>query len=329
MFESDIRIDVRPRLHLGLLSLHQGAPRMNGGIGFAIHGPVAEIHAREADQLTIVDARHNPMSDAELVQLVDVIGRFASTEGMTRHAAIRIGGAMRTHVGMGSATAIRLGSVEALALLNKVSIPIERIVAASGRGGTSGVGVNTYFTGGLICDLGRPNDGHSYAPSSKSSGGAPPLALPVVALPAWPMLVCLPRSIRPKTQKEEADFFNRTAPLPPIASYEASYIALFDIYAAAVEGDYDAFCRGVNRIQSTAWKKAERAEYGEPLWTIADRLSKAGADCVGMSSLGPMLFCFADPVRLTAIERLADALHCEMHRTWPANVGRNVIATNA
>ncbi|WP_292503010.1 beta-ribofuranosylaminobenzene 5'-phosphate synthase family protein [Mesorhizobium sp.] len=325
----EVRVDARPRLHLGLLSLHEGAVRKNGGIGFAVEGPVAEIEIREGSRLIVHDDRPLPMAPGERDLLSELLEQFALDHDMARRGAIRISGCMRTHVGMGSATAIRLGAMEALALLNEAHIATDRLVAASGRGGTSGIGINTYFSGGLVCDLGRPSDGSPYMPSSRTMPIRLPLSLPIVPMPPWPILLCVPRSIAPKTQQEEIAFFERTTPLPASASFEASYVALFEIYAAAAESDYHAFCRGVMQMQATAWKRAERAEYGEPLRALSMNLLDAGADCVGMSSLGPMLFCFAEPTRIAAIAGRAKALNCDVYRTSPANAGRSVAKTDA
>ncbi len=320
----NVRIIVRPRIHLGLLSMHEGAPRMNGGIGFAVEGPVAEITVTEAEQSTIYDERSQPMALAEIAQLSERSERFISDYELKRSGKIRILGEMRTHVGMGSATAIRLGVIEAIGLLNQRQFSKECLIGASGRGGTSGVGINTYFSGGLICDLGHLGDGRSYAPSSRSTPSQIPLALPSVAMPIWPMLLCVPRFISPKNQEEEVDFFQRTTPLSATNSFEASYVALFEIYAAAVEGNYKAFCKGINQMQHTAWKQAERAEYGAPLHILSQKLFEQGADCVGMSSLGPMLFCFADYVRLKSIANFAESSNCDVFWSSPANTGRVV-----
>lgn len=230
---------------------------------------------------------------------------------------------MRTHVGLGSATGIRLASIEALAIVNESSIDRAAIVRASGRGGTSGIGVNSYFDGGLVCDLGRACGGE-FLPSSRAESSLPPLVLPSVAMPDWPILLCLPRDIPAKTQAEEVEFFERTTPLSAEASYEASYIAMFELYAAAVGADFAAFCRGVERMQTTAWKRAERAEYGTGLTAISDGLRAGGARCVGMSSLGPLLFCLADPAEMSDLARVAASFNCDTFQVRPTNSGRRL-----
>ncbi len=321
---SEVHIGVSPRLHLGLLSMHANAPRMNGGIGFAVSGPKVTIEAKAASRISVTDTRISPMVSTELEQLQRALDTLAEREQFSVGAAIHINGAMRTHIGMGSATAIRLGALEALSLVNERPLSRSALVAASGRGGTSGIGVNTYFTGGLVCDLGRASDGSQFTPSSQARATPPPLTLPAVQMPAWPIVLCIPESIRPKTQEEEIAFFTRTTPLPAAASFEASYIAMFEIYAAVIENDFPTFCSGIQRIQDTAWKRAERAEYGNSLSTASSALRHAGAQCVGMSSLGPMMFCFADGLYINDVTAAARNLGCEVHLVHPINHGREV-----
>lgn len=319
----EVAISVFPRLHVGLLSMHADAPRMNGGIGFAIDSPGAVIEASSASAISITDVRPSPMAESELRQLRVALDTFAERLQLTAGAAIRIGGAMQTHIGMGSGTAIRLGALEALASVNRRTVGRDVLVRASGRGGTSGIGINSYFDGGLVCDLGRRKDGSHFRPSSQTKALAP-LTLPSVNMPDWPILLCIPRGIRPKTQAEEMAFFARTTPLPAAASFETSYIALFELYAMAIEADFGAFCLGIEQMQRSAWKQAERAEYGEALAFINLRLRDAGAQCVGMSSLGPMLFCLAELSRLAGVANVARSLDCEVYQVRPANHGREV-----
>lgn len=325
----EIQIDVHPRVHLGLISMHADAPRVNGGIGFAVDGPSASIVARRDEQFSLADCRPMPMAAGELGDLGNILKTFAAEHSLPTEVSFEIRGEMRTHVGMGSATGIRLGALECLSRLHQFECSNESLVVASGRGGTSGVGIKTYFRGGFICDLGRANDDRAYGPSSHVAATSAPLALPALEMDRWPVLLIVPRNVVPKTQREEVEFFERTIPLPEICSYETSYIALFEIYAAVAECDYRAFCRGVNRMQRTAWKKAERNEYGDALQLIAESLRVGGADCVGMSSLGPMLFCFIRPEKVLSFAKIAEDLDCDVYQTMPRNEGRTVKRSHA
>jgi beta-ribofuranosylaminobenzene 5'-phosphate synthase len=303
--------------------MHAEGARKNGGIGFAVRTPQAVVEAQPAIRLALYDERAVPMTPQELSRLESALEGMMQHLQLTQPAEIRIRGEMRTHVGMGSGTAIRLGAIESLARINGLDLPPSDLVFHSGRGGASGIGINTYFEGGLVCDLGIPNDGKPHKPSSSGRPAALPLVLSKVRLPEWPMLLCIPRDVALKTQPEEEAFFSRTAPIPASASFSAAYVALFEIYAGAVEGDYEGFCRGVAHMQDTFWKSAERAACGPRLIEIAEYLLRNGMDCVGMSSLGPMLFCFGAAERVSEMSCKADELSCDLYPTSPQNHGRS------
>ena len=304
--------------------MHADAPRVNGGVGFALEEPRTTIIATEGSDTFISDQRVVTLSPEELDRVTSVVAEFVSRHRLARRPSVEIRGDVLTHTGLGSGTSITLGAMEAAAALNDFVVPHGTLVAASGRGGTSGVGVKTYFEGGLVLDLGRPNDGRRLAPSSRSRAGSAPLAVPSLSPPQWPIVLCVPSALASKTSDEELAFFERTAPLPVLASQEAAYVALFQIYASAAEGDYHRFCAGIERMQETAWKRAEIAEHGDGLVALSSTLRRAGADCVAMSSLGPALVCLAAPARTSVVQRAATDAGCTAIVTSFARSGREL-----
>jgi beta-ribofuranosylaminobenzene 5'-phosphate synthase len=57
---------------------------------------------------------------------------------------------------------------------------------------------------------------------------------------------------------------------------------------------------------------------------LRDCLNRIGADCVGMSSLGPMLFCLGRPSTLDGVVGQQHSLDCDVFYTIPDNSGRLV-----
>jgi beta-ribofuranosylaminobenzene 5'-phosphate synthase len=302
--------------------MHEGGPRKNGGIGFSIEDPTAIVGVQSSGQLTIRDERLKPLGQLELNELVRDV-EIILIENELDPAAITIAGSVQTHMGMGSGTAMRLAILEALFTLNGFSCSKSELVEQSRRGGTSGVGVASYFTGGMILDLGRPGDGLPSFPSSQSDRRlAPATTLPMLEMPNWPLCVCVPTNVRAKTQQEEVDFFARVLPLNIEDSYRSCYEAVFGIYASVKDRDYEAFCRAIISMQTTAWKALEWNEYGDALQSLKRNLESLGVDCVGMSSLGPSLFCFAPPKILRRLVETQSSLNCEIIQTRPNNAGR-------
>lgn len=320
--QAEVEIVASARLHMSLISMHAGGPRMNGGVGFAIEKPTASVTVRADERLTVRDRRPVSLLESELDQLTRDVEDVQFKNGL-RPAAVTICGPVRSHVGMGSGTAIKLAILEALFAVNGQSPGAEALVYYSKRGGTSGVGVTSYFSGGMILDLGRATDASLPVPSSQSDRPvSAAITLPSLKMPDWPLCVCTPTHIPAKTQDEEVEFFRRVLPLTVEDTYRACYEAVFGIYASAKEHDYQAFCRSVTSIQATTWKALEWNEYGAALQQLKRDVERFGVDCVGMSSLGPSLFCFATPEILDRLVEAQSSLNCAIYRTRPNNSGR-------
>lgn len=317
---------VRPRIHMTLISMHAGGPRRNGGLGFGIAGPPARLTIQRDAGFRLSDLRAQPLAQDESNGLLETLANVRQQFALSDGASVSIAGDLLTHHGMGSGTALKLAAIEGYLALHEIQLPQARVAQLSGRGGTSGVGIRTYFDGGFVCDLGvdaaAPGD---FAPSSSVASPGASLLLRAGVMPDWPLGLCIPRSCRPKTRSEEISFFARTVPLPVEDSYEAAYWAIFGAVAAVSEQNYGRFCESVTRIQGLTWKRCERAEYGAGLERTAENLLRMGADCVGMSSLGPMLYFFADAATLSHISSAANELDANIVLTRPENHGRELM----
>ena len=302
--------------------MHAGGLRKNGGIGFAISDPIATIRIRQGTRLSLEDHRVLAHSAIELEAISNLVLNVCLKNGLDHKFRVSIHGGLKTHVGMGSGTGIRLAILEGIFGLNGRAIDKRALILASKRGGTSGIGINSYFDGGLILDLGVPQDNLPLSPSSIGTPRGIPIALPRVAMPDWPMCLCLPHKVKPKTQEEEIEFFNEVAPIRQAGSFEAAYHSLFGVYAAAVERNIDRFCKAINSMQATEWKRQEWAQYGSDLREVALSLKELGAQSIGMSSLGPLLFCIGNREVVNRISTQADILQCEVIPVLPKNTGR-------
>lgn len=319
----NLKIVASPRLHLTLLAMHNGEYRINGGLGFAIADPSCELTFSSAADFSINDQRAIPLVGNELERLITLLQAEQKRRDFPVAAEITINGNMRAHSGFGSGSAISLACLEALHRLNGSMPSPAELVAASGRGGTSGVGIHSYFSGGCVFDLGRSTDNNAHAPSHQATASRP-LLLDQMPMPDWEIGICIPLSIPHKSQAEEQAFFERTCPLPAEAVYETLYHSLFGLYAAIREADRTIFCHALRAVQACAWKKAERLEYGTALIEIEQALYANGAEAVGMSSLGPSLFFLADNVTEIINQMRLARPDCEWLLTHPANCGREL-----
>lgn len=319
-------IKAKPRIHITLIGMDADGYRVNGGVGFCIEEPVVRLKFSCADDFEVVDHRVSALTVSEIGRIYSIIERERINFKFNNDIRIEIDGEMLTHYGLGSGTAIRLACLEALHILNGSMPPTDVLVAASGRGGTSGIGINTYFTGGFIVDLGRRADQQIHQPSHLSEDRLKlPLLMQRLDMPDWNIGLCIPTNCSPKSEEEEADFFRKTCPIPPDEVYRTLYHGIYGLYAAVRERDLEAFNLAIRTIQECAWKLAERKEHGSNLLELEKQLYHCGALSVGMSSLGPTLFFLGENI-LEIIRKMKGlASNCIFLSTKPANAGRTLI----
>ncbi len=302
--------------------MHETGYRKHGGIGFSINDPITRLSFHRQKNFKICDKREHPLTNIESTTLLELLNRIRSRYSLKFAAKIVIRGKSRHHIGLGMGTAIRLGILEGLFKCNNRTIKDTDLIGISERGGTSGIGIHTYFSGGLVFDLGIPNDGSSFQPSSRPGRKILPLKLPALKLPEWSMCICFPNDLETLTQQEEIEFFQNTAPIAEEKAFESCYHALFGVYSSIAERDYDLFCKSVQNLQNAEWKRKEWLLYGSRLFDLRSSLLKDGVSCVGMSSLGPLIYCFGNEICLKEVQQKSEIYNCIISIVKFCNSGR-------
>jgi beta-ribofuranosylaminobenzene 5'-phosphate synthase len=280
------------RVHLTLIGMNNDGYRINGGIGFSISTPIIHSYFEEFEGAEIIDEREMKFTDQEKFRLKHTLNESINRFNLKKGIKCTIRGDILPHCGLGSNTAIYMSCIEGLFLLNGRSYKHNDIVALSKRGGTSGIGINTYFHGGFVFDVGIKNKNEQlFNPSSVANrNGEKPLVIHKCKLPDWEIGICIPKYISSKSEQEEVDFFKNNCPIDKILVKNVLYEAVYGITSSIIENDYEVFCKSVDAIQSTQWKYMERSLYGKDLMELEQKIKNLGADSVGMSSLGPTLF---------------------------------------
>lgn len=294
-----LKIRAFPRIHISLIGMNNDGYRLNGGIGFSIASSTLDMSFEPSDSIDVIDRRNNGFTWDELSRLKDHLNNVLIKEELgTAIRCVIHEGLIQSHVGFGSNSMIYLSCIEALLILNHRDYTDKDVVTLSGRGGTSGIGINTYFKGGFVFDTGIPNYcQRSLAPSSVFMDKVvhKPLLMKSITLPEWELGICIP-PIGYKTEEEEKNFFQENCPINKDDVERILYEAVYGITSSLMESDFDVFCNSVNAIQQTKWKSLERDLYGKELLAAESIIRNAGAKCVGMSSLGPLLYFFGDDI---------------------------------
>jgi beta-ribofuranosylaminobenzene 5'-phosphate synthase len=266
--------------------MHEDNFRKNGGIGLAVNFPDTAVLCKVSNDfcIDIPLSFDYKIKERVLLILESIYIKF----NMKKKIHIELGSGYKSHVGLGVSTAVTLSSIEALLKLNNIEYTNDEIVSLSTRGGTSGIGVSSYFTGGLVVDLGTINDGFVHIPSSYSIHPAPPPILRRCDFPDWRIWFCLPLVMSSFVSGiEEKEFFENNTPIPESESYKAFYLSVMGLMGSAIESNYEGACLAINRIQNTFWKKSEIRLCEKQYASFYESVKSLKVNAFGQSSFGP------------------------------------------
>lgn len=297
--------------------------RSNGGLGFFISHPSLSVEILKHSENQLIDLRPIPLPSKSFLKWFK---QHLTNNNITEKFRIIISGDTPSHKGFGVSTSIRMATVEGIYKLIGRKVNQEQVILNSHRGGTSGIGVHGYFSGGFIFDLGHKGNKEKHLPSRcHESQSHLPLLMKSLPMPAWQVGILIPTDIIPKTHIEEKTFFEQACPINPNDVYETTYHALFGVLSSVQTANFASFCTAINNVQEQTWKKAERNLYPE-LRKYESLLKKLGAHAVGMSSLGPSLYFFANDVNdvIDAIKNSSLGSSCDTFIASVANQGRQI-----
>ncbi len=312
-------IQTPARLHFGLLDLHGGLGRIDGGIGLALEEPKTVISARRSRNRE-ASCPMEPAFEARLGTAIQAVCKHYEFPG----AAVAVEERARPHSGLGSASQTLVGAGIAVCALYGLSPSATEIAGLVGRGGTSGIGIGAIQQGGFILDGGhrfRRGEGSKtgYSPSSASVGAPPPPVLARYDFPAWDVLIVIPRGEGASGDRER-DLFEEACPVPAGEVEKMCRILLAQMLPAVLEADLETFGAAMEAFQGFGFKVFEAETQGPLVAACAEFLRSNGGIGVGMSSWGPTLYAFGDD--LSALREKAD--------TWLASRGGGeVILTRA
>ena len=294
-----IEITTPSRLHITLIDLNASIGRVDGGIGLTLKEPGFHIIAERSDV------------PGEVVVTSEAAGGAAHVGRMRSSAAaiLRDGGAgggrggirihierdAPPHVGLGSGTQAALAAGMAVNRLYDLGLSVRDIAIKTGRGGTSGIGVASFESGGFILDGGHKfSEKGAFKPSAASKSPPAPILFQR-PFPDWEIVLAIPDA-RGAHDDNEVDIFGQECPIPLSEVQELSHIILLETLPAVVEKDIESFGDSINRIQKTGFKRREISLQRPEIPRIIE-LMQENTCGAGMSSFGPVVYGITDNKR--------------------------------
>ena len=318
-----VKITTPSRLHFSLLDLNGALGRIDGGFGLAIAEPNFQIVAERATGIHLPTSVYRDRA-ATVLERLQKTYPFPGIR-LTFQSEIPM------HCGCGSGTQLSLGVAQAVNVLYELGLDVQELARVVGRGGTSGIGVAAFRTGGFIVDGGHrfPEQKSSFLPSSALGDIPPPPVLLRYSFPEVPLLIVMPNCSRIYGDKE-IELFKTLCPQPEWVAQKLSHILLMQILPALVEGDMPTFGEALNQIQTFGWKRVEIDAQGAELQLTLDFLHDRGAFGAGVSSWGSAICVVGEDIeRLkqdteTFLKTLPDGGSCFV--TQANDVGAQVVS---
>src|SRR5271169_2589036 len=285
------RILAPPRIHMGLVDLAGVSPRSFCGVGFSISGPLTIWHIEEASAVSL-----NGISHLDNLACRDVNRIVASLAiGPDSGFSATLETSPPQHVGFGTKTSLLLALASAIDRLKGLNLSTSQIQQISGRGGASGVGINLFFCGGVLWDGGHPTPKKlQFLPSGVSTVASPPPILARWQFPErWLVGLILPDNTTFSGTKE-LDFFRSNAPIPADQVLQTMSSIYHGVVPAFATADICLLKNALEKVHSTGFKHRELLAQSNKTIETLRSLQTLPRIAVGLSSLGPLLYCVFD-----------------------------------
>ena len=314
------------RLHITLIDLNGVHGRIDGGVGLTLDDPSLHLEAEPCENgIETVFSK----SSQKIPGLVEDYSKKIESAASKVISAMNYNGGFKfnldaaysPHSGLGSGTQLSLAVAKLITKLNGQNINAQILAKMVGRGGTSGIGVESFENGGFIVDGGhKSNEKSNFLPSSASSASPPPIIARYNFPEDWKIILTIPNVERGVSGSKEIDAFQNYCPINLRDVEKLSHLILMKLMPAVVESDLDAFGSAINNIQCTGFKKIENKLQNSRINSIMEELRNAGAAGVGMSSFGPTIYSFTDTNEKNIIKSAQNAID---------DVGGEIILTSA
>ncbi|WP_409997728.1 beta-ribofuranosylaminobenzene 5'-phosphate synthase family protein [Bradyrhizobium sp. SZCCHNRI3043] len=287
-----LRITAHPRIHICLVDLAGISARSYCGVGFSLTGPVTRWLVEDSDRIQLIgtsslDARALHDIDETICRLV-----ARGAEGFTAE----LEKVPQQHIGLGTKTTLLLSLIAAVDRLKDLGLSSTEIRKLSGRGGASGIGVNLFFCGGFAWDGGHPPiQPRAFLPSGAvQQPNQPPPMLARWSFPdRWVVSLVLAGTTT-FAGSNEIDFFKSKTPISADDALQTMSFVYHGVVPAVSMNDLSLLKVSLEGVHSVGLKYQELGVQSKSTIQTFVALQALPGAAVGLSSLGPLIYCISE-----------------------------------
>lgn len=284
-----VQVSAPARLHMGLLDCGNSTGRLFGGAGLAVDGLDTTITCRRSKdwKVTFASETETALSERARSDLNNLITTLSKSLGPKE---LTVNSTTPEHKGLGSKTSLLMAASAAAHFVEGIT-DRQRITAATGRGGTSGIGINTFWEGGLVVDSGhRENRIREFAPSSVRHVTDKPFVLNHVYPPSdWTVQLFFDPSFSVIDGDRERQIFQQAMPIDDIENLRCIAAIHTGVIPAFIAQDIDEL-REALIVLNTNGMKAVEVAHQTSLTQEFIRLGWQKSFAIGLSSFGPIVY---------------------------------------
>ena len=231
--KKNFTIDSPARLHLGFMELNDSNPRVFGSIGLAITNFKFKQTIQLNKDFDVIC--HNTGIKLRIEEII----KLFSKNYKIKKCRLSVSDFIPLHKGLGSGTQVSLCTGFLLSSFNNLNLSIENISKFLGRGQRSGVGVETFKSGGFIIDTGK-----------QKSSISPPQKLIDIKWPKdWQIILITNTNVSGLHGKKESKEFTKLKNVSSNFAKENCFNLLMKVIPGLLENDFYTFANGIQKIQ--------------------------------------------------------------------------------
>jgi len=281
-----VTVTTPSRLHFSLIDLNGEIGRIDGGFGVALQEPNFKIFIEKAERTAILGTK-DTMTCEEILKTINACRKKFEIKNEYK---IYLKSEIPRHSGFGSTTQLNLAIASAIFKLEGIFLPTYEIAKIVKRGGTSGIGVKAFESGGFIVDIGhkfgKGKEKNSFLPSSVSDANPAKILFRQDFPNDW-IFVCAVQKNKEIYAENEVEIFKKYCPVNRRDVEKLSHLLLMKILPSVIEKDIENFGDGLKEVQNIGFKKIEVEISGQK--NFIDELSKISYGA-GLSSFGPCVY---------------------------------------